>query len=192
MVYVCFVLLQIAAKSQIVSWNEDIIPIFNTIHLIILCVYFVEIAVHWFAYGLNYWKDKWTAFDNFVVAVSFGFTYYGVQGQSIILLRMIKPMRVLMMYRRKSDKRKKQKEMKDKSVVSVGSNVEKVLEMIEELLETKIISQQHREELEWVEQVIIDNKLYTVDVGGTGEEGAGDDMNAWLAQSVAASEEHQK
>merc|ERR1719305_1691375 len=144
----------------------------------------MEITVHWFAYGLKYWNDKWTAVDNLVVTVSFTMTFYNVQGQSIILLRMIKPMRVLMMYRRKSDKRKKQKEMKDKSAVSVGSNVEKVLEMIEELLALKVISQQHREELEWVEQVIIDNKLYTVDMPGAGEEGGGanDDMNAWLAQ----------
>ena len=49
-----------------------------------------------------------------------------VQGQAVILLRMIKPMRALFMNRGKSDKRKRQKEMKDKSAVSVGSNVEKV------------------------------------------------------------------
>jgi hypothetical protein len=193
MVYACFVLLQIQFKGLIVSWNEDIIPIFNTIHLIILCIYFMEIGVHWFAYGMAYWNDRWTAVDNGVIIVSFAMTWFGVQGQSIILLRMIKPMRVLMMYRRKSDKRKKQKEMKDKSVVSVGSNVEKVLEMIEELLASKVISQHHREELEWIEQVIIDNKLYTVDVAADENGGGADgDMNAWLAQSVAQSEELKK
>ena len=76
------------------------------------------------------------------------------------------------MNRGKSDKRKRQKEMKDKSAVSVGSNVEKVLEMIEELLASKVISLQHRDELEWVEQIIIDNKIYTVDVALPGDEGS--------------------
>ena len=56
-------------------------------------------------------------------------------------------------YRRKSDKRKKQKDLRDKSAVRVGSNVEKVLELIEELLSCKLLSQNHRDELEWIEQV---------------------------------------
>lgn len=186
MIYACFVLLQIQFRGPIVSWNDGIIPIFNTIHLIILCIFLFEIGVHWFAYGMKFWKDRWIAFDNMVVLVSFVMSLYGVQGQAVILLRMIKPMRALFMNRGKSDKRKRQKEMKDKSAVSVGSNVEKVLEMIEELLASKVISLQHRDELEWVEQIIIDNKIYTVDVALPGDEGSADDMHAWLAQSEAA------
>ena len=36
---------------------------------------------------------------------------------SVILLRLLKPLRVLLVYRRKSGKRKKQKEIKEKSDV---------------------------------------------------------------------------
>merc|ERR1719316_1532897 len=75
---------------------------------------------------------------------------------SVILLRLLKPLRVLLVYRRKSGKRQKQKEIKEKAEVSVHSNVETVLDLIDELLLHKYLSQQQRDELEWIEQVILD------------------------------------
>merc|ERR1719281_1168478 len=110
-----------------------------------------------------YWKDKWTIQDNVIVFICVLTMIYAPHLRktytSVILLRLLKPLRVLLVYRRKSGKRQKQKEIKEKSEVSVNSNVETVLDLIDELLLHKYLSQQQRDDLEWIEQVIVDGQM---------------------------------
>jgi len=137
------------------------------------------------AWGMVYWKDKWTILDNIIVFFCVLCIIYAPHLRktytSVILLRLLKPLRVLLVYRRKSGKRQKQKEIKEKSEVAVNSNVETVLDLIDELLLHKYLSQQQRDDLEWIEQLIVDGQsLYKTFLDR--ETCQGVDMNDQLPQ----------
>jgi hypothetical protein len=142
------------------DYGVYLFPIFDYIHNIVLFLFMVEIIANTLAWGTIYWRDKWTVLDNGIVLVCVITLLYAPHLDktytSVILLRLLKPLRVLLVYRRKSGKRKKQKEIKEKSEVSVNTNVETVLDMIDELLLHKSLSQHQREDLEWVEQVLVE------------------------------------
>ncbi|KAF4698425.1 hypothetical protein FOZ63_025056, partial [Perkinsus olseni] len=63
-----------------------------------------------------------------------------------------------------SEGRKKLKDLKTKSAVTVGSYVDKVLELIEELQTAKYLPPHLKDDLDWVKDVIVCNKLYEVSI----------------------------
>jgi hypothetical protein len=48
---------------------------FDTIELVILGIFSLEIALHLIAYGALYFKDKWNIFDIFIIMLSIAFVF---------------------------------------------------------------------------------------------------------------------
>ncbi|KAF4702041.1 hypothetical protein FOZ63_025928, partial [Perkinsus olseni] len=86
----------------------------------------------------------------------------------------------------------KLKDLKTKSAVTVGSYVDKVLELIEELQTAKYLPPHLKDDLDWVKDVIVCNKLYEVSIDAdtteANSDGAGnsDEMTAWITAANGA------
>ncbi|KAF4709170.1 hypothetical protein FOZ62_018121 [Perkinsus olseni] len=98
----------------------------------------------------------------------------------------------MVVIRKVSEGRKKLKDLKTKSAVTVGSYVDKVLELIEELQTAKYLPPHLKDDLDWVKDVIVCNKLYEVSIDADTTEansdgtGNSDEMTAWITAANGA------
>jgi hypothetical protein len=154
-----------------------------------LCIFVLEIVFKTFAYGFKFVFDLWNIFDSSIVIVSFVFFFLPTGGsRGLTLLRLLRLMRVMMVMRKVSEQRKKLQSLKRSSgAYDVGSNVDKVMELVDELMTHKSVEPHQKAELDWVMEMITSNKLYSVSMveeEQTGEK-QNDELNAWLYTSDA-------
>merc|ERR1719201_2834753 len=84
--------------------------------------------------------------------------------------------------------------LQQKNAVKVGTQQGIVVEILEDLMQVKALSHDHREEIEWAIEMITRNKLYTVALSEETEEEKAETqaIHAWLMHSageVAEAEE---
>ncbi|KAF4655540.1 hypothetical protein FOL47_009398 [Perkinsus chesapeaki] len=157
-----------------------------------VCIFMTEITFKTFAYWLDFWLDPWNLVDNVVVIASFVVAVMAAEMKGLGLLRLLKLLRIMVVIRKVSEGRKKLKELKTKSSVTVGSYVDKVLELIEELQSAKYIPPHLKDDLDWVKDVIVSNKLYEVSIDADVTEANSDgvanneEMSAWITAANAA------
>jgi len=183
--YSFFVMLQLALADQI-NELKILVLIIITIDLIFICFFFLEVALKIFAYGPLHYRDPWNLFDLIVIIGSLLFWLYvhdqvgGPRG--FALLRLLKLVRMMIVVRRCSEGRKKLKALQKENETGydVGTQVDKMLELVDELQLLHCIPQFLKEDLEWFTEIVVDNKLYKVSI----EEKSGDDSAAqtlsWL------------
>lgn len=154
-----------------------------------LCIFMLEIVLKTFAYGLKFLLDLWNIFDASIVIVSFLFFFLPTgASSSLTLLRLLRLLRVIMVVRKVSEQRKKLQSLKKSSgAFDIGSNVDKVMELLEELLAHKALEPHQKAELDWVMEMITSNKLYSVSlVEEEQSDKQNDELNAWLYTSDAS------
>ncbi|KAF4733796.1 hypothetical protein FOZ62_018332, partial [Perkinsus olseni] len=157
-----------------------------------VCIFMVEITFKTFAYWVQFWMDPWNFVDNIVVIASFIVAIMAAEMKGLGLLRLLKLLRIMVVIRKVSEGRKKLKDLKTKSAVTVGSYVDKVLELIEELQTAKYLPPHLKDDLDWVKDVIVCNKLYEVSIDADTTEansdgtGNSDEMTAWITAANGA------
>ncbi|CEL92159.1 unnamed protein product [Vitrella brassicaformis CCMP3155] len=174
-------------------WASDNVAL-HTIYIIdmtILSFFVLEIILKTFAYGADFLYNIWNLADAAVVLVSFFFGIFLGRGnvKKLALLRILRLMRVLMVLRKVSEGRKRLKNMKRSAF-----GVEKVIEIIEDLQANKQVPQYLKDELNWVIEVILSNKLYDMAIDDDTVKGQGE-VDAWLSSTnqtsvLAALPEH--
>ncbi|CAD7956985.1 unnamed protein product [Amoebophrya sp. A25] len=166
---------------------------FTYTDFVIMLFFVLEIVLKFFGYGSAFILDPWNGFDSVIVIASFicWFIFLGsaVGTTGLGLLRLLRLVRVMVMI---SDSRRKLKKV-TKSLQTqdtAKSHVERVLDLLERLQNLKIPLQvQH--DLEWVVEVILEDKLHKVSVDHEQEHdqdqpGRADNtdgaMTAWIQQ----------
>eukprot|EP00746_Dinoflagellata_sp_MGD_P149227 gnl/MRDRNA2_/MRDRNA2_81287_c0_seq1.p1 gnl/MRDRNA2_/MRDRNA2_81287_c0~~gnl/MRDRNA2_/MRDRNA2_81287_c0_seq1.p1 ORF type:complete len:629 (-),score=113.38 gnl/MRDRNA2_/MRDRNA2_81287_c0_seq1:1-1887(-) len=184
--YSLFVMTSLSLDDHI-EGDESAEKLFKYTDFAFLCVFVVEIILKIFAYGFDFIFDAWNAFDSSIVIVSFSFFFLPTTGsRGLTLLRLLRLMRVMMVMRRVSDQRKKLQTLKRGGAYDLGSNVEKVLEIIEELQNHPSLEPHVKTDLDWVVEMITSNKLYSMalmeDEEGSDNKTA--ELNAWINNSM--------
>lgn len=180
--YSLFVLASLSLQSYI-EGDKSMENIFSLTDFAFLCVFMLEIVLKIFAYGFDFIFDVWNAFDSSIVIVSFSFFFLETtSSRGLTLLRLLRLMRVMMVMRKVSDQRKKMQTLKRAGAFEMGSNVDKVLEIIEELQNHPSIEPHVRNDLDWVHEMITSNKLYSMALmdDEEGNETKTAELNAWI------------
>ncbi|CAD7971308.1 unnamed protein product, partial [Amoebophrya sp. A120] len=164
---------------------------FTYLDFCIMLLFVLEIALKLFGYGTTFILDPWNFFDSVIVLVSFicWFVFLGstVGTTGLGLLRLLRLVRVMVMI---SDSRRKLKKVTKTLADGAKSHVERVLELLEKLQNLKIPAQTGQD-LEWIVDMILENKLYKVSVDDpTEDEGKSKNdsekndasMTAWIQQ----------
>jgi len=141
--------------------ESDANQAFATIDFIFVCFFLIEIILHVIASGRAFLFSVWGIFDTVVIVGSFAvkFMESANVGSSLTVLRLLKILRLLLVLQKSTDKKNKAP-----AGVSFSTPVERVIEMLQEIKETKGLTAYERENIDWVADVIVSNKLYQIQV----------------------------
>mmetsp|Transcript_130871 Transcript_130871/g.298043 ORF Transcript_130871/g.298043 Transcript_130871/m.298043 type:complete len:951 (+) Transcript_130871:94-2946(+) len=183
--YAMFVLLSLLLDEYLsmISWWSD--AYFN-VDFSILCFFVLEIILKTFAYVTDYILDIWNVVDAIIVLLSFSLSVSGLNIGGLALLRLLRLLRVVMVIRKVSANQKRLKELNKKSATgyNVGSNADRVLEIIEDLRGHKVVPRYTKADLDWMVELISSNKLYAITVE---DEDTDEGMSAWMNDAVKMS-----
>jgi hypothetical protein len=135
--YAVFILAWLALDLYITG-NQDAEDFFYYTDLALLCIFIVEITLSFFAWAFKFLFEVLSFIDTVVVIISFTFSVMRYELKGIAILRLLRLVRVIIAMRKVSDKKKKLQQLRRKEM-PVSTNVTKVLEILDNLLETKVL-----------------------------------------------------
>jgi len=183
--YSIYIMLQLATADLLNEYKNLVLGLIY-LDLAFNVVFVIELCFRIFAWGPQYLYDYWNLFDTFVICgqmwlwSQFNETVGGPRGFG--LLRLIKLVRLMIVVRRSSEGRKKLKSLEKTNTTGyeIGTQVDKVLQLVDELQLQSCLSQFLKEDLEWFTEITVNNKLYKVSVEETSENEGDNSALAWL------------
>ncbi len=150
--------------------------------LVMTTIMFIEILMKIFAKGRAFF-EPFEIFDTLIIVGAFiALLASGPDDPGVAGLGLLRLMRLVKVIIRSQPKRKQIEKPKDgKDEFTVGSNVDRVLDLCDKLLNHQGISDFGYSNMVWAQECISKNELYTLSVDAGDVGGAGDvDMAAWV------------
>ncbi|KAF4654886.1 Calcium/calmodulin-dependent 3',5'-cyclic nucleotide phosphodiesterase 1B, partial [Perkinsus chesapeaki] len=193
-VYALFILSSLGIEDYV---SAGVNNVFEAIDTVFLGLFLLEIVLRLIAEGLWYLYDRWNLFD-FVIVVGSCVAKIAAPGdaQSFTILRLFRLLRLVLALRKAGSKKKARGgQQSDSTALQFSSRVDRVVDILREVKESKGVSAAMREKMDWASEIISTNKLYTISVsagkGGTDEDGDDElgairsEINDWLALASA-------
>eukprot|EP00397_Hematodinium_sp_SG-2012_P003157 GEMP01003165.1.p1 GENE.GEMP01003165.1~~GEMP01003165.1.p1 ORF type:complete len:1002 (+),score=149.85 GEMP01003165.1:39-3008(+) len=188
--YAIFVMLQLAFNVPAPPKQNPsplVVDVCKYIDLAFIILFILEVSVMTFAFGPKYLAVPWNLFDAFIIAGTLLWWIYITnetgRKTGLGLLRVVRLIRMMMVVRRVSEGRKKLKRIKKSTTgYDVGSHVDTVLELVDELQLQGNVAQYLKEDLEWFTEIIVGNKLYKVSLAENNAE-TGKQVSAWITDA---------
>ncbi|KAF4670087.1 Calcium/calmodulin-dependent 3',5'-cyclic nucleotide phosphodiesterase 1B [Perkinsus olseni] len=196
-VYALFILAALGIEEYV---SEAVSDVFETVDTVFLVFFLLEIIMRLIAEtGYWYLNDRWNLFD-FVIVVGSFVAKIAAPGnaKSFTILRLFRLLRLVLALRKAGRSRKKRRGHHGAdTALQFSSRVDRVMDILREVRETKGLSGPMRERVNWASEIINTNNLYTISVtaGKRGTSGGdGDDelaairqeINEWLALGSAS------
>lgn len=186
--YTLFVLLQLAFFDTLISKYETVVAVCRYVDLTYNIFFIFEVCAKTFAYADLYLRNPWNVFDIAVIAGSMTLwvKFTSVEGGSkgLGLMRLVRLLQMMMSVGRVSAGRKKLATMKKTPTeYEVGSEVDKVLELVDELQGQNNVAQYLKQDLEWFTEIIVENKLYKISVNENNNSSSSQ-LNAWIKEGA--------
>ena len=175
--YSIFILVNLSVDPYLI-YSQFLTDFFFYTDLIILCFFILEILLRFFAYAFVYLCDTWNFVDATVVTISFVFSIVGLNFKGVGVLRLLRLIRVIIVMRKVSQSKKKLQQLR-KENKGVDSNVPRVLDLLEELSNEKIITRALKQDLPWLIDLVQSRKLYTITLGESQEGEVSEYVKAW-------------
>lgn len=168
--YAVWVLVQLTFDSDIEA-NPTATEVFHVFDILVLVLFLTELILRVIVEGYKYFFDLWNVFDATIIIVSFVFTFVEIPGkQGVFVLRLMRLLRLVLILRKAAKKASPRRP--PGTGPALTSPIERVLSLVRDVSELKKgVTPKDKENLEWVQDVISSNKLYSIAVENMGRSG---------------------
>ena len=180
LVYAVFVLFVLSFGDLLA---EDYI--LSLIDQAFISVFLLEILMRIFAVSYLFFLDPFNIFDTTIVVLSFCLFFVGVSAGGLAVLRLMRLLRLLVVFRKVNNSSKR------KSRGKFTTALEEALFILRDLRSIKKLTAKQKKELSWTINIIETNKLYEVNLVQSQDKGSGTtaidmDSRRWLLLATSA------
>lgn len=148
-----------------------------------ICVFLLEIFMRIFSMSYLFFLDPFNIFDTTIVVLSFSLFFVGVSAGGLAVLRLMRLLRLLVVYRKVNSSNKRKPRGK------FATALEEALFILRDLRSMKKLTAKQKKELSWTINIIESSKLYEVNLVQSQDKGSGTaaidmDSRRWLLQAT--------